>query len=218
MNSRRLVVVAVGLLFLSACGVHSTVGAPAAAPVKGGGPIGPSGVYPLFDLDFTRAIHTPTLMCEDPVFTGTLTLPILLGSEVAAAIVTLDGQGTARWNTLDGHRWTNAEAAAALAAAHGTFQPSLNTPWLLHRSGAVLRGTLPPAFTAWIGGGDLGADHLSGCGVGVPPVAGRTYLAEFGANLTMGTGDHSGPILLWLSPYDPATKMAHTRFGVLTVP
>lgn len=217
MNTRRIVVLAACLLCLSACGVRSVVGAPAAAPVHAG-PLGPADANPLFDLDFTRAIHTPTLMCDGPVFNGTLTLPILLGSDQEAAIVTVDGKGMARWNTPDGHRWTQAEAEAARASSHGTFQPYLNTPWLLHLSGPVLRGTLPQAITAWTSGGDVGQDHLSGCGVGIEPVAGRTYLAEFAQNLTVGTGEHSGPILMWLSSYDPGTKTLHTRFGALTLP
>jgi len=219
MNMRRVITVAAGIVCLSGCGVRvgapATVSSPPSSPVSG--PVALHGNALGLHLDFSRAIHTPTLYCDGPMYSGPLTLSGFLGSDRAAAVVTLDSKGTARWNTPDGHRWTNVEAQAALA--HGV-QPYLDTPWSLHLSGPVLQGAVPHALTAWTSGGDLGADHLSGCGAGLVPVPGQTYLAEFGPELETGvrSGPLVRPILMWLSPYDAATKTVHTRFGTLTLP
>lgn len=169
--------------------------------------------------DFSRPINI-VAQCDPPLYAGELTVAGLLGNVRGAAVVTLDAPGAARWNSSDGHRWTQAEADAAVTAAHGRFSPSLFTPWRLHVSGPVLRGTVPSSITAYALGGKLGADRISMACTTVAPVAGQTYLAEFGGELTTAatTGPLQSPVLAELIAYDPATRTAHTRYGPLVLP
>jgi hypothetical protein len=201
------------VVVLSGCGV--TVHGPAAtaprAAVQAPQPAKPV----VLRLDFTKqSIHQGPICGDGPLYAGKLTLDGLLGTHVvpgnASAIMTLDASGASRWNTADGHRWTEAEAQAA--AARG-IQPWLLTPWTMHRTGAVLRGSLASdRLTAYVGGGTLGADSVAGCGPLGHPAEPGTYLASLRA-------DGSGfTYIMSLMPYDPATRTVQTPYGVLTLP
>jgi len=211
-TSRRVALAATVIAAMTGCGM--VVNGPAARPSTTPAPAQPTAAAARGaagpQLDFSRpSIMSPVLNCDGPLYAGKLTLDGLLQGVGTAAIVTLDSQGTARWNTADGHRWTVAEAQAAIAAG---IRPWLFTPWTLHRSGPVLRGTLPSSLTAYVGGGTLGADQVHDCGTGHLPVAGGSFLAEFVTDQSVGT------ILVGLMPYDPATRTVHTPFGLLTLP
>jgi hypothetical protein len=222
-NMKRLLPAAGAFLALivAGCGtLHDGAAMPpkaaSAAPATGSRTVGsPMGVSPhAIMLNFTRPINI-SLDCEYAGYAGTLTISGLLGKHRAAAIVTIDGSGTPRWNSRDGHRWTQAEANAVSS----TFQPWLYTPWRMHVTGPVLRGQVPPALTGYLQGGKLGADVVGGCGPTAAPVEGKSYLAVFGTELTTGVADGAvqAPVIADLMPYDPATHMLQTRYGSLNV-
>lgn len=218
MNTPLRAAAAVLLFALVGCGnLHGGAAIPPKVPSTASSRphVAPVAVRHTSLLNFAGPIHT-SVNCDYANYAGTLTLSGVLGKDRAAAIVTLDGSGTPRWNTADGHRWTQAEANAAVSP---TFEPWLYTPWRMHVTGAALRGQVPHVITGYLQGGTLGTDVVGGCHPTAVAVAGHSYLAVFGGELTTGlaAGAVQAPILDDLMSYDPATHVVQTRYGALSL-
>jgi hypothetical protein len=151
--------------------------------------------------------------CEMPGWGGTPTLQQVLKWRpdlATAAIVTVVGpDGSPRWNTPDGQRWTQPEAIAA--RMHGLV-PAILTPWRLVRSGPNFVGSVPDSVVVWREGGLIVSDSIIGgeCILGAEPAPGRSYLIFFGAPQLM-TGSYREIIAAW--PYDPVTHALDGPWG-----
>lgn len=218
MKARHLVAASSLMLAMAACSTTPASG-PAAdqssAPPSHATPVATG--WPLtLDMDLSQPVHQ-SIDVTCPHWAGP---PSLIGaipkSARAVAVVTVVQQEPARWNTIDGHRPSQAEALAALRASNGQISPMLWTGWLLSVTGPVLRGSVPTTITAYLRGGKLGQDDLDVDSCTSTPRPGATFLATFGGEVdNQNAAALRVPKLIDLMPYDAATGMVTTRGGVV---
>lgn len=233
MSTLRLMAGMIVALLVSACGVHvsphadnrSADTAPSAAPsLAGDRPAAQPGSA---GLDFNQPIastgecsYARVYALHDYLSHMALTTsdPDQVGR--AAAVVQVTAIGAARWNTPDGHRWTQAEADAA-TAANPPVEPSIYTPYTV-KVLQSLRGGLSAGTTivGFVRGGTVGQDRIDlSCSVSQPVVGGQ-YVAFFGSELTtgqMGAAPLQQPVITTFLGYGPNTDVVQTPSGPLNL-
>ena len=166
--------------------------------------------------DFSHPIHMPGNDCVMPTWGGRPSLQQVLDRQpnlATAAVMTVVGPtGPARWNTPDGHRWTQPEAIAARLKG---VAPAIQQPWRLDRSGPTFAGDVPDSVEVWLVGGRVGDDYMFGgnCIAGeADPVPGRSYLIFFGPAQDLAPpGAYRVILAAW--PYDPVTHALDGPWG-----
>jgi len=138
----------------------------------------------------------------------------------AAAVVRVTSVGAARWNTSDGHRWTQAEADGA-AAASPSVEAYIYTPYTVTVV-QPLRGGLAAGSTVvgFLRGGTVGRDKINlSCSAAQPTVGGE-YVVFFGSELTtaaMGAAPLSQPVITTFLRYDAGADTVQTPSGPLNL-
>jgi len=138
----------------------------------------------------------------------------------AAALVQVTSVGAARWNTSDGHRWTQAEADSA-AIASPSVEAYIYTPYTVTVV-QPLRGGLAAGSTivGFLRGGTVGQDKINlSCSVAQPTVGGE-YVVFFGSELTtaaMGAAPLSQPVITTFLRYDASSDIVQTPSGPLNL-
>lgn len=233
---RRLMAGVVTVLLLSACGVRAPqqdaaaqngagdTGASPTSPAAGDHPVaGPAGSQLKFNqpIAYTGECSYPhTYALHDYLSHMALTTadPDQVGR--AAAVVQVTSVGAARWNTSDGHRWTQAEADTA-AASSPSVEAYIYTPYtvsVVH----PLRGGLAAGSTivGFLRGGTVGQDKINlSCSVAQPSVGGE-YVVFFGSELTtaaMGATPLSQPVITTFLRYDASADVVQTPSGPLNL-
>jgi len=240
-NARRLALVVMPLVVaLAACGSDPpqrqqmasaplTCGStepPVAAPTPTPKPASPWQPIPFAEaadqlrqlgFDFSRPIRQYGDSYPE-TWTGRPTLQKVLREEqnlAAAAIMTVIGpDGPPRWNTPDGHRWTQDEAIRA-RAQNGVL-PFIETPWHFVRSGPTFVGSVPTSVEVWLAGGAVGQDFLGGGNSFEPPIPGRSYLLLFGPQQNLAPPG-AFRVILNTYPYDPVTRALDGPWGRITL-
>ena len=232
----RLMAGVATVLLLSACGVRPSQQNPAA---RGGtGDTGPSSSpTPAGDHPIAGAGGSSFNFNQPIAYTGECSYPSTYNlhdylshmaqttsdpeqAGRAAAVVQVTAVGSARWNTSDGHRWTQAEADSA-AAATPSVEAYIYTPYTV-RVVKPLRGELPAGSTivGFVRGGSVGQDKIDlSCSV-AQPIVGNEYVAFFGSELTtaqMGATPLQQPVITTFLAYDPNSDTVHTPSGPLNL-
>jgi hypothetical protein len=138
----------------------------------------------------------------------------------ASAVVQVTSVGAARWNTSDGHRWTQTEADSA-AAATPSVDAYIYTPYTVTVV-QPLRGSLAAGATivGFLRGGTVGQDKINlSCSVAQPTVGGE-YVVFFGSELTtaaMGAAPLQQPVITNFLQYAESTDTVQTPSGPLNL-
>jgi uncharacterized protein YceK len=170
----------------------------------------PQGVAPVYyEWDTSHAWHS-TVVCDVPP--GQRSVSTELAGSRAAVIATVVGVGTPVWNTPDGSRPTQAYLHSLVHPhqVNGAWppQPAIYTPLRLRVQRSV-HSQVATNLTAYIEGGVIGNDRLTGCGTTAPlGLRSTPYLILFGPELVSGARDVSvtRPVISDALAYNPASN------------